>query len=215
MSQEDKDIYKLVQDGYNEVAESFFKLKDSTFDRLEIFHEFTQLIQNSKKVLDLGCGPGSVSKYFFDHDFQYIGIDISEKQIALASSLYPNKDSQFVVTDMLTFCKEQPENSFDGIIGLFSIFHLPRTIHRQLFVEIKRILSSRAPVLFTAFDSDEEGIEENWLHGNKPMYWSNHSYKWYISLLDNLGFNQVKVFNRKVIFDGNKENQFYLLFTKK
>ena len=48
MSQEDKDIYKLVQDGYNEVAESFFKLKDSTFDRLEIFHEFTQLIQNSK-----------------------------------------------------------------------------------------------------------------------------------------------------------------------
>ena len=115
---------------------------------------------------------------------------------------------------MLNHCKSFSSNSVDGVIALFSIFHLPRAMQQSLFFEIRRILSNNSPILFTAFDSDNEGSEDNWLRGNKPMYWSNYPYEWYDTLLEKLHFDKIEIFNRKVLFDGNEENQYFFLFVK-
>lgn len=215
MNQDRETIRNLVKEGYNEIADTYRSLLDKDIDSLAIFKKFISLINNQKKILDLGCGSGSVSKYFFKNEFDYLGIDLSEKQIALAKSLFQNHQKSFIVADMLSYCKLLPSNSLDGIIALFSIFHLPRELHESLFYEIKRILSNNAPILFTAFDSEWEGVENNWLKGNMPMFWSNHPFSWYLKLLNQLRFEKIDIFNRKEFFDGNEENQYFLLYRKK
>ena len=70
-----------------------------------------------------------------------------------------------------------------GIVALFSIFHLPRTLHVTLFTEIRRVLLPSAPLLFTCHPSSWEGFEPDWMGANE-MFWSNFSHKWYLQTLE-------------------------------
>jgi SAM-dependent methyltransferase len=53
-------------------------------------------ISKARRVLDVGCGPGTNTPHFDQAD--YLGIDISEKYIAWASRRYGDR---FVVADVL------------------------------------------------------------------------------------------------------------------
>lgn len=36
----------------------------------------------------------------------------------------------------MDWCKKQKDNSLSGIIALFSVFHLPRSQHVELFTQV-------------------------------------------------------------------------------
>lgn len=214
MSERKKSLLKLIKNGYNEIALTHDNFTDKNISSLAIFLKFVSLSTEGKYILDLGCGSGSaVSEYFFEKGFSYLGIDLSEEQISLARKRFANYTNNFQVNEMLHFCQSIKENTFDGIIALFSIFHLPKEDHIILFQEIKRILKENAPILFTAFDSSDEGMEENWLGGTKQMFWSNHPYTWYESELMKIGFNKIETFSRNIKFANEDEIQYFLLFT--
>ena len=208
------EIKKLVKIGYDSNAESFQRFVDYSIKDLAIFKKFVSKLPKLGKVLDLGCGPGSISGYFFENGFDYYGVDGSDKQISLAQSHFPVKSHKFLTYDMFKFCQSQPDNSYDGILALFSIFHLPRETHTDLFKSMKRILKEKAPILFTAFDSDYDGRENDWLKKGTTMYWSNHKYSWYMNKLDDLGFKKVEIFMRNYKFAEEDVEQFFLMYTK-
>ena len=113
---------------------------------------------------------------------------------------------------MVQYCKQLSNDSFDGVIALFSIFHLPINKQVQLFIEINRILTDKSPMLITVSTSDDEGIVENWLGGTSPMYWSNKLASWYEEKLSEIGFEKVEEYTRTVFFDNKDEIQNFLLF---
>lgn len=115
---------------------------------------------------------------------------------------------------MVRFCKNQKDNSFDGIIALYSIFHLPLPNQLELFKELIRIIIPGALFLLTTSNSDDEGTEENWLGGTKPMYWSNKPTDWYISTLSELGFTILDRETRTSIFYNEEETICFVLFQK-
>lgn len=51
------------------------------------------------KVLDLGCGYGSISQYFHP-DTDYLGIDLNESYIAEARRQFKRENSDFIVGDI-------------------------------------------------------------------------------------------------------------------
>jgi len=53
----------------------------------------------NSKVLDLGCGYGSISQYF-GPDVNYLGIDSNESYIAEAQRRYKRSNSDFIVGDI-------------------------------------------------------------------------------------------------------------------
>src|SRR5690606_11832785 len=101
----------------------------------------------------------------------YIGIDLSEEQIniALQQNKFDSKYVTFTVREMLSWCKKQKDESMAGVISLFSIFHLPRAQHVDLFSNIFRILIPGGKLLFTVSSHSNEGIED-WLGAKvKPI----------------------------------------------
>ena len=86
---------------------------------------FTKYLPYSpgRKILDLGCGPGTNTQYFKALD--YLGIDICEPYIKKAASDYP--DYQFYCGNFLNLGDEY-NNSFDIILMSGLLHHLPDNI---------------------------------------------------------------------------------------
>jgi len=97
------------------------------------------------------------------------GIDISAKMLELARINSPQ--SKFLKMDMkrLDFEKQ----SFDGIICLYSIFHVPRRYHLGILKRLRRVLKPQGLLAIHMGWGAWVGIEENWLGGGAPMYWSH------------------------------------------
>jgi 2-polyprenyl-3-methyl-5-hydroxy-6-metoxy-1,4-benzoquinol methylase len=68
-----------------------------------VFHKFINLFISkvkNKKVLDIGCGPGHDTNYFFRNGINVIGVDASVSMIDLAKITY-DKKIDFRVDDIL------------------------------------------------------------------------------------------------------------------
>ena len=80
--------------------------------------------------------------------------------------------STFIRMDMKGL--DLPKESFDGIICLYSIFHVPRRYHLGILKKFSRVLTQGGFLAIHMGWGDWVGIEENWLGGGAPMYWSHY-----------------------------------------
>lgn len=130
-------------------------------------HKFEELLPSQSFVLDLGCGAGApVDDYLIKKGHLVTGIDISETQISLAKKYCPR--GAFFVKDImeLTFGEYQ----VDGVISLYTFFHIPRERHGEMLKKVASFLPKGGKFLVSMGDDDFEG--EHMLHGQKV--WSSH-----------------------------------------
>ncbi len=82
------------------------------------------------RVLDLGCGNGSLSHLISTRGHQVVGIDHSESGIALARGHFP--DCQFLQASLYDLPLDRLEGSFDVVMAVEVIEHLlyPRELVR-------------------------------------------------------------------------------------
>jgi predicted SAM-dependent methyltransferase len=78
--------------------------------------------------------------------------------------------------------------SFDAVVSLFAIIHIPLDEQRALFERLTRWLRPGGWLLATVGDRAWTGIEEDWLGGGAPMYWSHGGAETYLASLRELGF---------------------------
>jgi len=96
-----------------------------------------QNTKDSIKIIELWCGSGRFLEQLAeikDKKIEYIGIDISEWLLTEAKKIKVPKNisTQFVKTDMISFLKEQEQESCDIIVWIASIQHLANKQHRVL-----------------------------------------------------------------------------------
>ncbi|MHA2224044.1 MAG: class I SAM-dependent methyltransferase [Candidatus Hodarchaeales archaeon] len=199
----------VVKKGYEEIAESYRKLKDFSLLHNPVYKKwFTEIRRGS--IVDLGCGSGfPIAQEFFKNEIPYLGIDFSESQIKLAKKQYPLHKESFLEAEMFEWCRRRNKNTVGGVLALFSIFHLPRKYHIELFIEIKRILEPKAPFLLSVPEKSSEGSERNWL--GVEMFWSSFSHHWYKLTLSELNFFPVSYYRDEKDFLDKKEVTWYLL----
>jgi len=185
---------------------------DLSRTKLGIYSEFKRKIPGN--VLELGFGNGKpIAEDLLESGFEYIGIDISERQLELAGANLPKCRKSFIRAEMLDYCKNEEPDSVGGTIAMFSIFHLPREKHVELFSEIQRILKHGAPLLFTCHPSNWEGVENDWMEAPE-MFWSNFSNRWYKLTLTELGYTFISAYRKITVFNNMEEIQYFLLFVK-
>ncbi|KAM0727919.1 Juvenile hormone acid O-methyltransferase [Formica fusca] len=91
-----------------------------------LLNEFDKDLKNiSGKCMDVGCGPGDITKDillpFLDPNVTMIGTDIMEKMVEYANKTYGDKERlKFEVLDIQT--KELPEEYISEFNHIFS-FH--------------------------------------------------------------------------------------------
>jgi ubiquinone/menaquinone biosynthesis C-methylase UbiE len=123
-------------------------------------------------VLDAGCGTGVIARYLVDNGFQITGIDISQRMLDLAKRRVP--EATFEIGDMTALQFE--DDSFDGILSSYAVFHVPRTEHLALFLDFRRILKKGGALLFSvgARPEPSDGVWKWDELQSVPMYWSSN-----------------------------------------
>lgn len=94
-------------------------------------------------VLDIGCGPGYVTRYLCDSGAEAFGIDLSPAMIAIARRDYP--ELSFEAGSMTNL--GLGSRSLAGIVAFWSSIHIPDSAMPGVISEFQRVLRPGGHVL--------------------------------------------------------------------
>jgi SAM-dependent methyltransferase len=114
-----------------------------------------------KPIVDLGCGPGTVTDYLYKHGVkQIIANDFVPEFCQMLISRYSKyKTIKVISGDMVEFVKNQPPNSIAAYIANFSIIHIPDEEVDQLFKDIYQSLCLHGLFLMSCNQGTYKGME--------------------------------------------------------
>jgi cyclopropane fatty-acyl-phospholipid synthase-like methyltransferase len=141
------------------------------------------LLPPRARVLDLGCGAGvPASRILANLGFRVTGLDISAVQIDRARSLVP--DATFVHADMAGW--ECEPGSFDGIVSLYALIHVPLQDQQRLFPRLKYWLTPGGYLLAIVGHERWTGVED---YMGAPMFWDHADTATYLAWLQEAGLD--------------------------
>jgi SAM-dependent methyltransferase len=129
-------VAKHVIEVYDALAEAYADHYESGNPDQPFLNEFLSHLRSGARLLDVGCGTGSGTKYFFDHGMRVEGIDLSGGMIDVARRAYPH----------LRFTRKDVRNSnyqtghLDAIWAGYSLFHMGRRDFRSVLKNIRKAL---------------------------------------------------------------------------
>ena len=148
-----KDKYKETFETWNKVA-SLYQEKFMDLDLYNDTYDFfcTHIAKENSKLLEIGCGPGNITKYMLSKrpDFEIFGIDIAPNMIELAKSNNPT--AHFAVMDSRQITKIKA--SFDGIICGFCLPYLSQSDSQKLIADLSKLLNENG-ILYLSFVEDD------------------------------------------------------------
>lgn len=112
---------------------------------LEILSETTSTNQQKLRVLDLGCGNGSLSNLLAQQGHEVVGVEVSESGYKFATLNFPN--CQFIQASIYELPYEKLEHSFDVVISSEVIEHL--LYPRELLTAAKQCLKPHGHLIVT------------------------------------------------------------------
>jgi SAM-dependent methyltransferase len=128
------------------------------------------LLPPAAAVLDLGCGCGvPVARTLAGAGHHVTGVDISEVQVRRARALVPA--ATFIQADATR--AEFGDDSFDAIVSLYALIHMPLAAQPGLLRRAGRWLRPSGWLLASTGQDAWTGSDERWLGGSTPMYWSH------------------------------------------
>ena len=180
---------RLVERGYDRVAESYLATKDLQDPlALSALEEMAGDLPPGAPVLDLGCGAGiPATRWLAGRGFAVTGVDISERQLELARKLVPS--ATFLKADM-TELDLEPE-TFDAVVAFHSIIHVPREEHPALLGRIHTWLRPGGLFLAILTITEVDGEDPDWEGWGAPMRWSHHDAQTNRRMLLEAGFEIV------------------------
>jgi 2-polyprenyl-3-methyl-5-hydroxy-6-metoxy-1,4-benzoquinol methylase len=97
------------------------------------------------RILDIGCGNGSLSNLIAQQGYEVVGVEESASGVKIAQQSYP--DCKFIAASIYDFPYQELEDSFDIIISTEVIEHLPYP--RELAKVAKRCLKNDGTLILT------------------------------------------------------------------
>ncbi|WP_234440421.1 bifunctional 2-polyprenyl-6-hydroxyphenol methylase/3-demethylubiquinol 3-O-methyltransferase UbiG [Streptomyces rimosus] len=160
----------LVRRGYDIVSHAY-RADDAEDDTYTPWiAALLERLPGGADVLDLGCGCGvPVARDLSGAGHAVVGVDVSEVQVRRARGLVPR--ARFRRADAVD--ADFPSASFDAVVCLYMLIHLPLAEQPVLLSRIAGWLRPGGTLLVVAGDGAWTGIEEDWLGGGAPMWWSH------------------------------------------
>jgi 2-polyprenyl-3-methyl-5-hydroxy-6-metoxy-1,4-benzoquinol methylase len=97
------------------------------------------------RILDIGCGNGSLSNLIAQQGYAVVGVEESQSGVKLAQQSY--SDCEFIAASIYDFPFQQLEDSFDIVISTEVIEHLPYP--RELAKVARRCLKKDGTLILT------------------------------------------------------------------
>lgn len=208
-------------DRYKETFETWDKvasLYEDKFMDLDLYNDtydfFCNLITKDRaKLLEIGCGPGNITKYLLEKrpDYNILGIDIAPNMIELAKKHNPS--ASFAIMD----CRQisDLETKYDGIVCGFCLPYLSQTDSKIFIVNCNNLLNENGQLYLSFVEGDPNKSDFQVGSSGDRTYFYFYNLDWLIEQLKKNNFEQIKVFKVTYKKTGNEMDIHTILTAKK
>jgi cyclopropane fatty-acyl-phospholipid synthase-like methyltransferase len=186
------DKYKETFNTWNNIA----SLYQEKFMALEVYNDSYDFICNAvdtpkAKLLDIGCGPGNITKYLLSKrpDFDVLGIDIAPNMVALAKQNNPT--ARFEVMD--TRHINTLDATYDGIIAGFCLPYLSQTECDEFIINAYHLLNNHG-LIYISFVEGDPATSDYKVGSGGRVYFYYHRLDDLISQLKRYNFGDIQTF---------------------
>ena len=187
------DRYKETFDTWNKVA-SLYQEKFMNVNFYDETYDFicNTVVKANAKILDIGCGPGNITKYLLSKrpDFNISGIDIAPNMIELAKKNNPT--AIFKVMDSRQINKLQTK--YDGIICGFCLPYLSQADSYKLIFDVKNLLNDNGLLYLSFVEGDPNKSDFQVGSGGDRIYFYYHNLEELKMKLTDSEFESINVF---------------------
>ncbi len=195
------DSFEISVERFDEFAEEYAKrFMDIGSYRSSIDMFCDLIISDKPKILELGCGPGNVTRYIKNRfsGSEYIAIDLAPKMIEIAKQQV--KDVDFRVMDaryILSF-----NTKFEAIMCSFCLPFLSVIDSQKLIADCSEKLLNNGVIYLSTMEGDESkaGFETTNFSGDSKVYFNYHKQQDIEAALLSNGFI-VKQINRQKYYE--------------
>ncbi|MBC7593756.1 MAG: class I SAM-dependent methyltransferase [Kineosporiaceae bacterium] len=169
----------VVRDSYDRVADNYVNLiatrgvgdiRTQPWLKAAI-DAFAGSVRDLGPVLDVGCGPGTVTAYLHECGVEVSGVDLSPRMIQHAERLHP--ECSFAIASATELDLEP--RSLGGILGWWSLFNLPREILPNVLAAFHDALVPGGQVIIATHAGDDDAARTE-AYGGVAVTWT--TYQW-------------------------------------
>lgn len=187
------DKYFETFDSWNRMASQY----EDQFMELTLYdHSYQFIISSIKtanaKILEIGCGPGNISKYLLSRrtDLEIHGIDVAPKMIVLAKKNNPG--AHYEIMDARNI--NELSAKYDGIIAGFCLPYLSQKDSEKLIGDSLNLLHKNGLLYLSFIEGDENKSGYQTGSTNNRCYVYYHHLEKLENHLLNTGFEILKIF---------------------
>lgn len=133
---------------------------------------FADAVADLGPVLDVGCGPGTVTAYLQERGLDVSGVDLSPRMVANARRLHP--ECRFEVGSWTEI--NLPPASLGGILGWWSLFNLPRDTVPDVLRVCATALKPGGQLIIATHAGDDDVVRTE-AYGGVPVRWTTHRWR--------------------------------------
>jgi SAM-dependent methyltransferase len=133
---------------------------------------FAEDVRHLGPVLDVGCGPGTVTAFLAALGVDVSGVDLSPRMVEHARRLNPGLRFEVASATELRL----PDGSFGGLLGWWSLFNLPRDVLPGVLASFARALVPGGQVLLGTHVGDGD-VARTEAYGGVPVAWTTYLWR--------------------------------------
>jgi len=160
---------------FDEFAEEYaqrFMNVESYSDSIDRFCNL--IVINRPKILELGCGPGNITR-LLKHRFpesDITAIDLAPKMIEIARKQLPEVNFRLMDVRYISTLQEK----FDAVMCSFCLPFLSKDDAAKVIVDCSKKLNSGGVLYISTMEGDENkaGFESTSFSGNAKVYFNYH-----------------------------------------
>lgn len=160
------DKSKFAVSTYNRIADKYTQRYFNDLTDAPCIDKFLALLPKGAKVLDIGCGPGTFTKYLVEKGFDAEGIDLSSEMLRIAKEKVPK--AKFTLMDMRELAYSNED--FDGLLAAYSLIHIPSEEIPATLKGFYRILKSGGVLLIIAPKGEPDKIVDEPLKEGEKIF---------------------------------------------
>lgn len=131
-------IRESVKKDYDLVASEYCSEYGNEIGDVQFIEEFKKYLAPNSTIVDLGGGNGVLTKYLLDNNYDCICYDFSYEMKKQSFNYFG--EIPYILDDMINIKNHFSNNSLDGLIAMYSLFHIPKSNMKTLLLNIYDVL---------------------------------------------------------------------------